>query len=79
MVFVCVVFVCLANIPEICYLISMTDDRIISVPAAYLNKLEQKVGGISALVEISAIISSTHQLDELMNLVMDRAKKEPGG
>lgn len=56
----------------------MTDDRIINVPAAYLNKLEQKVEGLSALVEISEIISSTHQLDELMNLVMDRAKKELG-
>ncbi|MGC2062786.1 MAG: GAF domain-containing SpoIIE family protein phosphatase [Thermodesulfovibrionales bacterium] len=56
----------------------MTDDNTINVPAEYLKKLERKVEGLSALVEISEIISSTHQLDELMNLVMERAKKEMG-
>ncbi|MBA4371412.1 MAG: hypothetical protein C0402_00975 [Thermodesulfovibrio sp.] len=56
----------------------MTDDNTIKVSAEYLRKLEKKVEGLSALAEISEIISSTHELEELMNLVMERAKKEMG-
>lgn len=44
----------------------MTDDGTISVPAEYLNKLERKVEGLFSPVEISEIISSTHQLEELL-------------
>lgn len=54
----------------------MTKDDNISVPAEYLTKLENKVEGLYTLIEISEIISSTHDLDELMALVMDRTKKE---
>jgi sigma-B regulation protein RsbU (phosphoserine phosphatase) len=48
----------------------------VTVPAGYLSGLNRKVENLSALIGISEIISSTHQLDELMNMVMDRAKKE---
>ncbi|MBI5100915.1 MAG: SpoIIE family protein phosphatase [Nitrospirae bacterium] len=54
----------------------MADDDNISVPAYYLGKLEQKVAGLSTLIDISEIISSTMDLDALMDLVMDKAKLE---
>jgi sigma-B regulation protein RsbU (phosphoserine phosphatase) len=54
----------------------MTKADNISVPAEYLTKLEEKVEGLFTLIEISEIISSTHDLDELMALVMERTKKE---
>ncbi|MHB8881960.1 MAG: SpoIIE family protein phosphatase [Thermodesulfovibrionales bacterium] len=54
----------------------MAEESLVSVPAEYLQKLEKKVERLYTYIEISEIISSTHDLDVLMNLVMERTKKE---
>jgi sigma-B regulation protein RsbU (phosphoserine phosphatase) len=55
---------------------SVAENGMVTVPAEYLTGLQRKVENLSTLIGISEIISSTHQLDELMNMVMDRAKQE---
>jgi len=54
----------------------MTEEGMVTVTAGYLAGLQKKLKDLSAMIDISEIISSTHQLDQLMNLVMDRAKAE---
>ena len=60
--------------PEICYPICMADDAMVTIPAGSLRALERKVESFKTLVEISTIISSTLDLEELMSLVMEKAK-----
>jgi len=50
-----------------------TADRV-SVSEQYLKKLEKKVEDLKILSEVSALISSTLDLGELMTLVMEKAK-----
>jgi len=47
-----------------------------TAPDQDLKKLEKKVKGLSSLFQVSAIISSTLNLNDLMNIVMDKAKQE---
>ena len=42
----------------------------------HLLMLEKKVVGLSSLFQVSSIISSTLNLSDLMNIVMDKAKQE---
>jgi len=39
-----------------------------------LDTLKKKIGDLTSLIEVSAIISSTLDLEELMNLVMEKAQ-----
>lgn len=52
----------------------MAEEPKVTVSEAYLKNIEKKVDGLKLLVEVSTLISSTLELDELMPLVMDRAK-----
>jgi sigma-B regulation protein RsbU (phosphoserine phosphatase) len=52
----------------------MSEAPRVTVSEAYLKSIEKKVDGLKLLVEVSTLISSTLELDELMPLVMDRAK-----
>jgi len=53
---------------------AMVDQPTITVNQAYLRTIEKKVGDLEALIEVSAIISSTLDFNELMTLVMEKAK-----
>jgi sigma-B regulation protein RsbU (phosphoserine phosphatase) len=46
----------------------------IDVPDDYLKGIEKKLESFKTLMEVSAIISSTLDLDDLMTLVMEKAK-----
>jgi len=52
----------------------MVDEPTIPVNQAYLKTIEKKVEDLRALIEVSAIISSTLDFNELMTLVMEKAK-----
>lgn len=52
------------------------DTPMVTIPEKRLKELERKVEDLKAHMEISSIISSTLDLDELMNIVMERAKAE---
>jgi sigma-B regulation protein RsbU (phosphoserine phosphatase) len=52
----------------------MVDEPTIPVNQAYLKTIEKKVEDLKTLIEVSAIISSTLDLNELMTLVMEKAK-----
>src|SRR4030065_1441120 len=52
----------------------MAKKSTVSVSEAHLKKLEKKVEDLKILIEVSAIISSTLDLEDLMPLVMDKAK-----
>ena len=52
----------------------MIDDRTTPVNKDYLKAIEKKIEGLKALIEISAIISSTLDFNELITLVMEKAK-----
>ena len=52
----------------------MIDDRTTHVNKDYLKAMEKKMEGLKALIEISAIISSTLDFNELITLVMEKAK-----
>ena len=52
----------------------MVDDRKISINKDYLERIEKKTEALRALIEVSAIISSTLDINELMTLVMEKAK-----
>ncbi|MBF0558155.1 MAG: SpoIIE family protein phosphatase [Nitrospirae bacterium] len=54
----------------------MADEPLITVSEGYLRGIEKKVEGLKALFEMSAIISSTLDLNDLMQLVMEKAKNE---
>src|SRR4030065_2801586 len=46
----------------------------VTVSKDYLKNLEKKVEDLKTLMEVSAIISSTLDFNELMTLVMEKAK-----
>jgi sigma-B regulation protein RsbU (phosphoserine phosphatase) len=50
------------------------EEPIISVNKDYLKTMEKKMGGLKALIEVSAIISSTLDFNDLMALAMEKAK-----
>jgi len=52
------------------------DKETETAPDRNLKNLEKKVEGLSSLFQVSAIISSTLNLSDLMNIVMDKAKQE---
>lgn len=52
----------------------MAKEPEITVPKEYLKKLEKKVEDLKILINVSAIISSTLNLEDLMPLVMEKAK-----
>lgn len=52
----------------------MVDEPTIPVNQAYLKTIEKRVEDLRALIEVSAIISSTLDFNELMTLVMEKAK-----
>lgn len=52
----------------------MINDRNIPINKDYLERIEKKVEALRALIEVSAIISSTLDFNELMTLVMEKAK-----
>lgn len=52
----------------------MPEERTITVPLKYLKNLEKKVESLKPFLEISPIIASTLDFNELMTLVMDKAK-----
>jgi sigma-B regulation protein RsbU (phosphoserine phosphatase) len=52
----------------------MMDDRITTINKDYLKTIEKRLDGFRALIEVSAIISSTLDFNELMTLVMEKAK-----
>jgi sigma-B regulation protein RsbU (phosphoserine phosphatase) len=63
------------KIPHYPYLIvAMAEESKVTVSGEYLKNIEKKVDDLKLLVEVSSIISSTLELDELMPLVMERAK-----
>jgi sigma-B regulation protein RsbU (phosphoserine phosphatase) len=54
----------------------MADKKNIEVSDEYLRKLEQKVDILRSLVDMTSIISSTLDLNDLMDIVMEKAKHE---
>jgi sigma-B regulation protein RsbU (phosphoserine phosphatase) len=52
----------------------MIDDRTPTINKDYLKRVENKTEALRALIEVSAIISSTLDFNELMTLVMEKAK-----
>jgi sigma-B regulation protein RsbU (phosphoserine phosphatase) len=48
----------------------------ITVDADYLKRIEKKVADLKTLFEMSALISSTLDLNDLMQLVMEKARNE---
>jgi phosphoserine phosphatase RsbU/P len=52
----------------------MVDEPTIPVNQAYLKTIEKKVEDLKTLIEVSAIISSTLDFNELMTLVMEKTK-----
>jgi sigma-B regulation protein RsbU (phosphoserine phosphatase) len=53
---------------------AMVNEPTITVNQAYLTTIEKKVEDLRTLIEVSAIISSTLDFNELMILVMEKAK-----
>jgi sigma-B regulation protein RsbU (phosphoserine phosphatase) len=54
----------------------MASGSEITISVEYLRGLEKKVEDLKTLIEMSALISSTLDLNELMQLVMEKAKHE---
>ncbi len=52
----------------------MAEEQKVTVPEAYLRSIEKKVDALTVLIEVSTLLSSTLELDELMPLVMEKAK-----
>ncbi len=52
----------------------MPEESKVSVSETHLKKIEKKVENLKNLIEVSAIISSTLDLKDLMPLVMEKAK-----
>lgn len=53
----------------------MAKEPTVTVSRDYLQSIEKKVKDLNTLVEVSAIISSTLDLNDLIKLVMEKAKK----
>ena len=66
---------CLANSPKSDMKKAMVDEPNVTINQAYLKTMEKKVEDLRVLIEVSAIISSTLDFCDLMNLVMEKAKK----
>ena len=65
----------LENSSYIWYLIeTMAEERKITVSEKHLRNIEKKVASLKLLIDVSTLISSTLELDELMPLVMEKAK-----
>ncbi len=54
----------------------MEEQPLITVSEAFLNGMERKVESLKALMEMSAILSSTLDHDDLISLVMEKAKSD---
>lgn len=54
----------------------MADETMVSVSEEHLKNIERKIENYKTLTEISAIISSTLDLKDLMGLVMEKAKQQ---
>jgi sigma-B regulation protein RsbU (phosphoserine phosphatase) len=52
----------------------MMDDHTTPVNKDYLQTMEKRMEGLKALIEVSSIISSTLDFNELITLVMEKAK-----
>ncbi|MGD0283320.1 MAG: GAF domain-containing SpoIIE family protein phosphatase [Dissulfurispiraceae bacterium] len=52
----------------------MEEQRLITIPETVLNGMERKVEDLKTLMEMSAIFSSTFNRDDLISLVMEKAK-----
>lgn len=52
----------------------MPEERTVTVSLKYLKQLEKKVESLKPFLEISPIIASTLDFNDLMTLVMDKAK-----
>ena len=53
----------------------MSNRPPISVDEAYLEEIEKKVEDLRMIMEVSVIISSTLDFNELVTVVMEKAKK----
>lgn len=63
------------KIPALQYLIIiMREEPHVTISRAHLRNIETKVHELKLLMEVSTIISSTLELDDLMPLVMEKAK-----
>jgi sigma-B regulation protein RsbU (phosphoserine phosphatase) len=56
----------------------MKDGTTITINQEYLETVERKMEALRALIEVSALISSTLDFDDLMTLVMEKAKSFMG-
>ncbi len=56
--------------------LSMEDKPFVNVSEAFLKGMERKVERLKTLMEMSAILSSTLDLDDLISLVMEKAKSD---
>jgi sigma-B regulation protein RsbU (phosphoserine phosphatase) len=54
----------------------MEDNSLVTVSEAFLKGVERKAERLDTLMEMSAILSSTLDLDELISLFMEKAKSE---
>ena len=54
----------------------MEDNSLVTVSEAFLKGVERKAERLNTLMEMSAILSSTLDLDELISVVMEKAKSE---
>jgi sigma-B regulation protein RsbU (phosphoserine phosphatase) len=54
----------------------MEEQPLVTVSEAFLKGMERKVERLKTLMEMSAILSSTLDLDDLISLVMEKAKSD---
>jgi sigma-B regulation protein RsbU (phosphoserine phosphatase) len=54
----------------------MEEQPLVTVSEAFLKGMERKVESLKTLMEMSAILSSTLDLDDLISLVMEKAKSD---
>ncbi len=54
----------------------MEDKPLVTISEAFLKGMERKVERLKTLMEMSAILSSTLDLDDLISLVMEKAKSD---
>jgi sigma-B regulation protein RsbU (phosphoserine phosphatase) len=54
----------------------MEDKALVTIPEAVLKGMERKVDRLRTLMDMSAILTSTLDLDDLISLVMEKAKSD---
>jgi sigma-B regulation protein RsbU (phosphoserine phosphatase) len=54
----------------------MQEEPHVTIPESFLRKIEKKVADLKTIIELSTIISSKLELQDLMTVVMERAKSE---